>query len=159
MGESFFKIPEVTLFVECPNCHRFLRYGRDKCPSCRELLAADYAHLSAAAVMVNTQAVNSANAIKIVSPAIGIIYFVYFYAYDLISEGLSILSILAVPWSVITLLAILWWFIKYGWLTTIGDADYVKAKREMKVLLWQWLALFVIESIAIALLWLRNTPT
>jgi hypothetical protein len=152
MTERLFKIPEVTPFVECPNCYSLLEYGAVKCPSCCEWIADEYAHLSAAALTVNTQAVSSANMIKSVSPIIGVMYFLYFYAYDVFSGGLSPLTILSVPWSVLTLAAITRWFIRYRWIT-FGDDDYAVVRRSMRIMFWQWLALFITQVIAIGILW------
>jgi RNA polymerase subunit RPABC4/transcription elongation factor Spt4 len=143
MSESMFKRPEVSPFVECPNCKRLLEYGADKCPVCREEIDADYALLSALVIQHNTQAISLANTIKTAEPAAVLICLTTLIGYFLGSPSLFIINLLM---PVLSLLIISVWFYRYGRFK-IGDEEYVKAKREMSASGKLWLALLAAELI------------
>jgi RNA polymerase subunit RPABC4/transcription elongation factor Spt4 len=158
MSGNSFKDPEVTAFVECPNCGRLLEYESEACLTCREEIVEDYAYLSAATVLVNTQGVSLANTISSGDPAAVIMFFIssYVYLFDLYDTELPVYwawLVLGVG-TAIPLLATLTWFVKFNWFSKIGDDEFVETKREMCKSLGLWVALFMAQLIAFATLWL-----
>lgn len=153
MTDSMFKAPAVHPFVECPNCKHLLEYGAGKCPRCREEIDSDYALLSAVIVHHNTQAVSLANTIKTAEPAAIISIGASIYSYFL---GLPALFALSFLMPVISLLVILIWFFRFGRFK-IGDDEYLKAKRDMKLSLKLWLGLLIVQMLV--LLYMLKTAT
>lgn len=152
MGEKILKDPEVTPFVECPNCLRLLECGAARCPSCYEEIVEDYALLSAAAVSVNTRAVSTANTIGSIRPSYLLPSLLIVLAYDVLEAEAPALIFFSLTWPVPALIAIAVWFVKYNWFK-IGDADFIRARREMGSLLWRWLAFLAVQLVILSALW------
>lgn len=146
----------VTPFVECPNCCRLLEYGTEKCPQCYETIEEDYALLSAAIVVHNTQACSFANHVKHLDPAAFIVLAASAYAYVIdayVSDlPIPIMMLLALAMPMVSLLAVLLWFFKFGQFA-IGDEEYIRAKRDMQESLKMWVAILVVQFIALVTLW------
>lgn len=139
----------VTPFAECPNCGRFISLRVEKCPDCHELIDEAYAFYSALNVTVITQACGFANTIKYADLAAVITVAVSIYCYVLNELWLF----LFVPFmSVVPLFVILWWFHKFARFT-FADDDFVKAKRHMRASLSLWLAVLIVQLIALATFW------
>jgi len=157
MRDNFFKHPQVTPFVECPNCGRLVEFGAEHCPACREVIEKGYALLSVGVVAFNTQAVSLANTIKTGDAAAVVILLATAYVYFLdASDGeLSLQSLwittLAAP--VLALAAVALWFFRYGRFR-MGDADFDGAKLDMRWSLMLWLALLFAQAVAFATLYL-----
>lgn len=156
MRASFFKHPEVTPFVECPNCGRLVEFGAEHCPACREVIEKGYALLSVGVVAFNTRAVSLANTIKTGDPAAFIVLLASAYVYFLDASGGSLSSLqslwattLAVP--VLALAAVALWFFRYGRFR-MGDADFDRSKLDMRWSLMLWLALLFAQGVAFATL-------
>jgi RNA polymerase subunit RPABC4/transcription elongation factor Spt4 len=157
MNESLLKKPAVFPFVECPNCRQLLEYGVESCPRCREEISTEYGLASAIIVHHNTQACSLANSISggdafffLALVGSGLILAIDFYV-----SGSPTLSWLTPLWSAIPLLVIVVWFIRFGRFS-IGDDEYLKARREMRKSLSLWLALFVVQLLVAAVWWLRT---
>lgn len=144
MNLSMLKRPPVTPFVECPNCRRLLEYGLAHCPRCREEIKAEYALLSAAVVMHNTQACSMANTIKSGEPAAVLTLLPSAYAFAFGSPGLFIAATLT---SHVALLVIGVWYYRYGRFR-LGDEDYAKARRDVRASLKLWAALLAAQVVA-----------
>ncbi len=133
-----------------------LEFGAKNCQGCREEITEDYAHLSASVVAVNTQAISLANTIKSGDPAAVIIFFasLYVYIFDVYDSELPAHWAWIMIWvgTVIPLLAIPVWFIKFRRFGKIADEEFMQKKREMLASLKLWLALFVVQAIAFATL-------
>ena len=135
MRESIFDDPPVTPFVECPNCKRLLAYGTDRCPDCYEEIREDYARLSGAVVIVNTQACAMANTIRTLDItavlALGVAVFTY-----VVDEGPT-LALTAISWPGLALAAVVVWFVRFGRFK-FGDQDFVRARQQMLLRLAGW---------------------
>jgi len=157
MRDNFFKHPQVTPFVECPNCGRLVEFGAEHCPACREVIEKGYALLSVGVVAFNTQAVSLANTIKTGDAAAAAVLLASAYVYflDASDGGLSLQSLwattLAVP--VLALSAVALWFFRYGRFR-MGDADFDRSKLDMRWSLMLWLALLFAQTLAFATLYL-----
>jgi hypothetical protein len=136
--------PAVTPFVECPNCNLLVEYGVRLCSRCREEISLEYGFASALVVHHNTQACSLANTIKTLEPAAVINILSGTFSYLLGAPTLFAVN-LFIP--ILAVAAILLWFLRYGSFK-IGDEDYVKAKRVMRISLRLWLALLVVELVA-----------
>lgn len=142
---SMLKLPPVTPFVECPNCHRLLGYGLQNCPYCREEISEEYALASAAVHIHLTQACSLANSIKTGEPAVVIIGIGSLYAFALGWPALFSVTLIG---TLISLLAVSLWFIRFGRIR-YGDEDYLKARRQMKASRVLWLALLGAQIICL----------
>ena len=80
----------------------------------------------------------------------GVFCFLYFHTYDSLMGESFPLSVLSIPCTGTALLTISAWFIKYGWLSRLGEEDYIRVRSEIRVLLFKWLALFAVQLITIA---------
>jgi hypothetical protein len=139
----------VTPFTECPNCGRLLSLRAGKCPDCQELIDESYAFYSALHVTVIAQACAFANTIK------------YIDLIAILALGVSIyLYLLNEPWffllaplmSAVPLFFIVLWFSRFGRFRFAKD-DFQKAKREMRASLILWLAILIVQLIALATFW------
>ena len=146
MKETPFKGPAVVPFVECPNCKDLMEHGIEFCPRCREEIAPDYADVSAAVVYYNTQACSVANTITTLDAFIplALIGTVAIYGGEWLLEGKPRISIGLLFWPVIPLLAIVAWYFRFGTFIA-GDAEYLKARREMRRSFAFWLAFLVVD--------------
>jgi RNA polymerase subunit RPABC4/transcription elongation factor Spt4 len=136
MRQTLFEDPKVTPFVECPNCRRLLQFGLNRCPDCFELIEDEYAFLSGAVVLLNTKACAMANTIKTVDITAPLSFAMAALAY--VTDQPPALLFAAVTWPVLALLAILLWFIRFGRFD-LGDEDYLKARRDMRIRFLGWL--------------------
>jgi hypothetical protein len=136
-----FDDPNVTPFVECPNCRRLLKVGIDRCPDCFELIEISYALASASAVLLNTKACAMANTIKTVdvTAPLGLAVAAVGYITD---QPPSILFVTA-AWPVLPILAIGLWFVRFGSFG-LGDEDFLKARKQMGMRLLGWLVMAAI---------------
>jgi RNA polymerase subunit RPABC4/transcription elongation factor Spt4 len=157
MSESLLKTPAVTPFVECPNCRQLLEYGAESCPRCREEISSEYGLVSAIVVHHNTQACSLANSISggdsffpLALIGSGLIFAIDFY----VSKSPALIWLTAL-WSAIPLLVIVVWFIRFGRFS-IGDEEYLKARREMRKSLSLWLALSVVQLLVAVVWWLER---
>jgi hypothetical protein len=139
----------VTPFVECPNCGRFLSLRAEKCPDCQEVIDEGYAFYSALHVTVITQACSFANSIKYVDLVAILTLGISVYLYILNERWLFILAPMM---SAIPLIFILLWFLRFGRFT-FAEEDFQKAKRDMRSSLVLWSSLFVVQLIASATFW------
>jgi len=149
MNNSLFENPEVSLFVECPNCHELLTFGVSSCASCREEISPDYAALSAVVLRHNTQAVSVANTISTFDAfiPIGLIVLVFeLFTFDSIRK-LPVVFL----WPILPLAAIVVWFVRFGRFK-LGDEEYFRSRREMRRSFCLWLALLVVE-VLLSLVW------
>jgi hypothetical protein len=155
MRDGFFKHPQVTPFVECPNCGRLVEFGAEHCPACREVIEKGYALLSVGVVAFNTQAVSLANTIK--AGDVGAVIFLavsaYVYFVDA-SDGefaLHPLWVATLVGPVLALAAVALWFFRYGRFR-MGDADFDRSRLDMRWSLMLWLALLFAQAVAFATL-------
>lgn len=153
MTDSIFKAPDVDPFVECPNCRQLLEYGAERCPRCREEIDADYALLSAVVVHRNTQAVSSANTIKTCEPAAVIIFFTSLLGYYFNHPAIFIVNLIT---PALALSGILVWFYRYGRFT-IGDEDYLTARKGMWTSLKLWSALLFVQLMIILYMMMKTS--
>ena len=135
MRESIFSDPQVTPFVECPNCRRLLTYGLKRCPDCYQEIREDYAILSGAIVVVNTKACAMANTIKTLDVSAPLALGATLFSY-LVQEPPTI-TLVSVTWPGLALLAVVLWFIRFGRFG-LGDDDYRRARRQMWLRLVGW---------------------
>lgn len=157
MSESLLKGPEVSPFVECPNCRQLLEYGAEICPRCREEISSDYGLMSAIVVQHNTQACSVANSISGFDAFVplALLGSVVIYVIDYASGSLTLFPFI-LSWPMIPLIAIVIWFLRFGRFR-IGDDEYLKAKREMRKSLFLWLAILMVQALAMAV-WVLHTP-
>ena len=145
LPDSPFTNPAVTAFVECPTCKRLIAPSLELCPHCREPIDSDYARLSAAIVVYNTAACSSANTIKSGEYAAIIVFVATLLGVVLVDPALGIVNVLT---SVLAIAAIILWFFRFGRFK-FGDAEYDKAKRDMRISLALWTALLVVQALVI----------
>ena len=157
MSESLLKTPAVHPFVECPNCRQLLELGAERCSRCREEIDPDYGALSALVVHHNTQACAVANSISGFDAFVplALIGSVIIYVIDYLSGSLILFSLILI-WPVIPLIAIVVWFFRFGRFR-IGDDEYLRAKREMRKSFFLWLAIFLVQALAMAA-WFVEKP-
>lgn len=157
MRDGFFKQPQVTPFVECPNCGRLVEFGAEHCPACREVIEKGYALLSVGVVAFNTQAVSLANTIKAGDAGAVVLLAASACVYFLDASGaepaLRSLWLTTLAGPVLALAAVALWFLRYGRFR-MGDADYDRSKLDMRWSLMLWLALLFAQVIAFATLYL-----
>lgn len=144
--DSPFTNPAVHPFVECPSCKRLITPGIECCPHCREPINAEYARVSAAIVVFNTAACSSANTIKTAEYAAIVVFVATLLGILLVAPGLAVVNVVN---SVVSIAAILLWFRRFGRFK-FGDAEYDKAKRDMRISLILWTVLIVVQALAIA---------
>ena len=144
--DSPFTNPAVTPFAECPGCKRLIAPNVESCPYCREPINSDYAQLSSAIVVFNTAACSSANTIKTGEYAAIIVFVATLLGVALVAPGLAIANVMT---SVLSIAAIIVWFRRFGRFK-FGDAEYDKAKRDMRISLILWTVLMVVQALAIA---------
>ena len=139
-----------TPFVECPNCRKLMKVGVKRCAECYEEIPEVYALNSAAAIVANTVACDVANSIRGFDSfaALAVIGSVAIYILDLNMSDLPRLFFLTLFWSVMPLMATLLWFYRFGGFT-LGDADYLDAKRHMRRTLTIWLGIASAQIIAL----------
>ena len=112
--------------------------------------------VSAIVVHHNTQACSLANSISSGDAffPLALIGSGLIFAIDLYVSGAPTLLWITALWSAIPLLVIVVWFIRFGRFS-IGDEEYLKAKREMRKSLSLWLALFGVQLLVAIVWWLR----
>jgi hypothetical protein len=148
--------PPVHPFVECPNCRQLLEFGAEVCSRCREPIDPEYAAVSAVIVHWNTQACSVANDIAhgdAFAP-LALIGSVLIFATDWYISGRAIISLLLPLWPLVPLLMTAFWFLRYGRFK-IGDDEFLKARRDMRNSFLFWLAILVVQLLAIAALSFR----
>jgi len=116
------------------------------CPSCREEINPDYALVSAAVVVANTQACSHANTIKTAEMGALIVFGASLLGFLLRDSSLLIVNLLT---PTISLAAVLIWFRRYRKFR-IGDEEFVKAKARMQTSLRLWSTLLVVQLLALA---------
>ena len=143
-----------TPFIECPNCQRLAKVGTTRCPDCYEEIAEPYALSSAATVVFNTVACDVANNITsfntFATLAIPICIGIYFI--DLYTVGSPYLFYLTLFYPVFPLLSTILWFYRFGNFP-LGDEEYLRAKRRMRLTLVLWLAITAAQIIALGVWW------
>lgn len=135
MRQSIFADPQVTPFVECPNCRRLLEFGTQRCPDCYEEIREEYAFVSGAIVVINTKACAMANTIKTLDVSAAIALGVTLFSY--LGDQPGVMQLAASAWPAVALVAVVLWFIRFGrfkW----GDDDYARARRQMGLRLMGW---------------------
>jgi hypothetical protein len=157
MTESLLKTPAVYPFVECPNCRQLLELGVEQFPRCREEIDPDYGAVSALVVHHNTQACAVSNSISGFDAFVplALVGSVLIYVIDYASGSLMLVPFILI-WPIIPLIAIIVWFFRFGRFR-IGDDEYLKAKREMRKSFFLWLAIFLVQALAMAA-WFVQTP-
>ena len=155
MRDGFFKHPQVTPFVECPNCGRLVEFGAEHCPACREVIEKGYALLSVGVVAFNTQAVSLANTIKTGDAGAVVVLLASAYVYFVdASDGefaLHPLWAATLVGPVLALAAVALWFFRYSRFR-MGDTDFDRSKLDMRWSLMLWLALLFAQAVAFATL-------
>lgn len=143
-----------TPFVECPNCRKLVKVGVRRCIDCYEEIPEAYAFSSAATIVFNTVACDVANSIAafdtfaVLAALLGIACFFI----DLYSFGSPRLFYLTLFWPVLPLLTTILWFYRFGTFT-LGDDEYLSAKRRMQRTLTLWLAITSAQIIALGIWW------
>ena len=153
MSESPFKGPAVFPFVECPNCKVLLEVGSLLCPHCREEISPEYAAVSAAIVHYNTQACSVANTIATFDAFIplALIGTVVIYFGEWYVSGKPRIAVGLLFWPAIPLLAILVWYLRFGRFR-IGDAEFLRARREMRRSFAFWLIFLIVDVLLLVVL-------
>lgn len=151
--DSAFTNPAVTPFIECPGCRRLIAHDAGTCPHCREEIDLEYARASVVIVTYNTAACSSANTIKTGEYAAVIVFAASLLGVLFVAPGLAIVNVMN---SVVSIAAIILWFLRFGGFA-FGDAEYDKAKRDMRVSLVLWTVLLFVQALAIAY-FARFTP-
>ena len=151
MIDELIKEPPVEPFVECPNCKQLMEFGVEMCPRCREEISPEYAVVSASVVYHNTQAVSLANTIISFNAfmPIALIASVGIYVIDWYVSGTPRVSFSLLFYSLIPLLVIALWYIRFGGLL-FGDEEYVRARRELRQSFALWCALLVVQLLLLA---------
>ena len=134
--------------MECPSCQRLIDCKLTICPHCREEIDADYARVSTAIVVYNTAACSSANTIKTAEYGAVIVALATFVGIWAVDRGLVIINLLT---PLITIAAIAVWFRRFGRFQ-LGDAEFEKAKQDMRNSMKFWIALLVVQSLVIVYL-------
>ena len=109
-----------------------------RCPDCYELIEEGYALTSGAVVLLNTKACGMANTIKTVDPVA--VFSIGTAALAYVSDLPSGLLMSTVIWPILAVVAIVIWFLRFGWFR-LGDEDFAAALHSMRVRLVYWLAL------------------
>jgi hypothetical protein len=154
LKQELLRGPAVVPFVECPNCNELLETGATACPRCREEIDPNYAALSTIIVHHNTQACSVANTIiggNAFIP-IAVIGTAVIYIGEMLTLDSPIISWGLIAWPTIPLLSIAFWFVRFGRFR-IGDAEYLKARREMCWSFTFWLTLLLVQILLLALAW------
>ena len=151
MFKSLLKPPPVTPFVECPNCKQLMEFGAEMCPRCREEIGPEYAVVSVVVVHHNTQACSLANTIISFNAfiPIALIVSVGVYVIDWYVSGTPRISVGLLFYSLIPLLVIALWYIRYGRFQ-IGDEEYLRARRELRQSVALWCALLAVQLLLLA---------
>lgn len=144
--DSSFTDPAVSPFAECPTCKRLIAPTVEFCPHCREPIDSQYAQLSTFIVVFNTAACSSANTIKTAEYAAIIVFVATLLGVILVAPTLALVNVVN---SVMSIAAIILWFRRFGRFR-FGDADYEKAKRDMRISLVLWIVLLAVQALAIA---------
>lgn len=144
--DSLFTNPAVTPFVECPGCKRLIECEAKVCPHCREEIDPEYAKVSRAVTVYNTAACSSANTIKTAEYGALIVFLATLIGVWAIDPGLVIVNLLT---PILSIAAIVVWFRRFGWFR-FGDAEFEKAKRDMRISMLLWIFLLVVQVLAIA---------
>lgn len=132
--------------MECPSCKRLIGYRLEVCPHCREEIDPAYARVSAYLVVFNTAACSSANTIKTAEYAAVVVLIATFLGMWLVDPALVIANLLT---PIVSIAAILVWFFRFGRFK-FGDAEYAKAKRDMRNSLKLWVVLTAVQALALA---------
>lgn len=143
-----------TPFIECPNCEKLMKIEVRRCRDCYEEIPEAYALSSAVTVVFNTVACDAANTIAsfdtfaVLAAVIGVgIFFI-----DLYGSGSPVLFYFTLLFPVIPLLSVILWFHRFGKFT-LGDEEYLSAKRHMRRTLTLWLAFALAQIITLAIWW------
>lgn len=150
MGEKY------TPFVECPNCLKLVRVGIRRCTDCYEEIPESYALASAITVVTNTVACDVAASLRSYEAfaVLAIILSLLFYLFTWYYSDPPVLASFILLWPIQPLILILLWFYRFGRLG-LGDKDYLQTRQHMKGSLLLWLAILAVQSLAIAVLYLR----
>ncbi|MDX6614815.1 MAG: hypothetical protein QOD75_4001 [Blastocatellia bacterium] len=143
-----------TPFVECPNCRKLMKVGVRRCAECSEEIPEAYALKSAMAIVANTVACDVANSIRGYDSfaVLAIIGSIAIYPLDLWISGSPAFFYFVLFWSVMPLMTTLLWFYRFGRFS-LGDAEYLDAKRHMRRTLTIWLAITSAQLIALGTWW------
>ncbi len=154
MNDSLLNGPPVHPFVECPNCRELVELGATNCSRCREEISSEYALMSAVLVHHNTQAVSAANTITSFNAFIplALILGIAIYLIDWYASGTPRILIGILLWTLMPLLAIVIWYFRFGRFS-LGDEEYLRARREMKSAFLFWLVLLIVQVLLILVAW------
>lgn len=154
MRDSLLNGPPVHPFVECPNCKELVELGATNCTRCREEIGSDYALMSAVLVHHNTQACSAANTITSLNAFIplALILGIVIYLIDFYGSGAPRLSFGILLWPLMPLFAIGIWYFRFGRFS-LGDDEYLRARREMKSAFLFWLVLLIVQVLLILVSW------
>ena len=147
---------KYTPFVECPNCLKLVRVGIRRCADCYEEIPERYALSSALSVVTNTIACDVAASLKsfdafaVPAMILSLLFCLFTWYY---SDPPYLASFILI-WPIQPLTLILLWFYRFGRLGLAGQ-DYLQARQHLKGSLMLWLAILVVQSLAIAVLYFR----
>lgn len=149
MADSFYKPPDVTVFVPCPNCSRLLEFHADHCPDCREEITDEYRLIAAVLTAAETQSCSLANTIRTADPVV-----VIFLAWDILAwlTGIGWMGLAFLLSALVLLGAIGLWYWRFGRFP-FTSPDFIGARREMLRSLLFWLAFAFFQAIFVAYTW------
>ena len=144
----------VEPFVSCPECQRTLKSDAVSCPECGARITRQHARRSIEANVTVTQSYIAAEHIESLNPAAFIMLAVAVYVLIAarVTQLPGYLALLIVPLtiSVVALFTIVRWFYRFPPRESRED-DFMSARRKVMRALWLWLAVFLIETIALVL--------
>lgn len=145
--------PEITATGNCHSCNELVQLGTVKCQYCGTLLDQQRMMASARENFVITQAVSSANTIHTFRPAA--------YLFIAIAVGRFLMDysvrnnlLISVMWF-LPVATIIGWFFKHGGRNS-SDEDYLESRKKMKSDLLLWLAINILNWIALAVVFSRT---
>lgn len=139
----------MSQFFRCPSCHEVIRLGAPTCQYCSATILHTTAQKAAEQFEQITQACALANNLKTLNVLAPILLFVYGgNAFMEWVQPTGVFFFFLLP--VAPLFAVIGWLMKYHRLPT-DDADFQKAKKNVKIALLIWLPT-VIVLLALVLL-------
>ena len=145
--------PETIVTGNCPSCNELVLWGTPTCPYCGMLLNKKQMLESAVKNFYITQAVSSANTIHTFRPAA--------YLFIAIAVGRFLMDysvrhnlFISVMWF-LPVATIVGWFFKHGGRNS-SDEDYLESRKRMKSDLLLWLAINILNWIALAVVFSRS---
>ena len=149
------ELSSLTPFAECPNCRKLLEIECEFCPECREPISKDYAIASAAMVLVNTAACNSATDVKDAT-RVGIVLTLgvsaYLYLMTFGGFALQDYFVVAPVLAAVQVSGPAIWFLRFGSFG-FGDSRYIRSRQEMKTSLRLSFGIFVVQAAIFVATW------